>query len=177
MSKAAWTIVVALAVTTGIVHAQESAESRGAQLLSPYKQELQEALRQGLSEGPVQAISACRVQAPEIAKALSKEGIHLGRTSHRLRNPANSSPAWVSPLLEAYAINSADRAPRVVSLPNERSGYVEPILLQALCLTCHGEALAPDVAARINELYPEDRAVDYRVGDLRGVFWVEFPAD
>lgn len=177
MNKAAWAIVVALAVTAGVVHAQESAESRGVELLSPFKHGLQDALRQGLAEGPVQAISACQVQAPEIAAALSQEGIRLGRTSDRLRNTANSTPDWVSPLLEAYANNPADLAPRVVSLPDERSGYVEPILLQALCLTCHGETLAPDVGARINELYPDDRATGYKVGDLRGVFWVEFPAD
>jgi hypothetical protein len=62
-----------------------------------------------------------------------------------------------------------------VALPGERSGYVEPIGVQPLCLTCHGESLAPDLASRIEELYPADRAVGYRVGDLRGVFWAEFP--
>jgi hypothetical protein len=63
-----------------------------------------------------------------------------------------------------------------VSVPGGTSGYVEPILLQSPCLACHGDALAPEVAARIGELYPEDRAVGFQVGDLRGVFWVELPA-
>jgi hypothetical protein len=64
----------------------------------------------------------------------------------------------------------------VVSLPNDRFGYAEPIFLKPLCLTCHGESLAPDVAARINELYPEDRALGFETGDFRGVFWIEYPA-
>ena len=45
------------------------------------------------------------------------------------------------------------------------------------CLTCHGSSLAPDVAAQISDLYPQDRAVGFEAGDLRGVFWLEFPAD
>ena len=38
------------------------------------------------------------------------------------------------------------------------------------------EACQPDVASRISELYPEDRATGFEAGDLRGIFWVEFPA-
>jgi len=172
-----WTIVVALALTAGVVQAQEAELARGAELLVPFKRDLQEALRLGLVQGAVQAISACQLQAPEIAEALSLDSMSLGRTSHRLRNPANASPGWVRPILEDYVASSSVRAPRIVALPNKRSGYVEPILLQPLCLTCHGDVLAPDIESRINELYPEDRAVGFQVGDLRGVFWIEFPAE
>ena len=48
-------------------------------------------------------------------------------------------------------------------------------MVQPLCLNCHGVELAPDVAGRIAELYPEDRATGFEAGELRGVFWVEFP--
>ena len=54
-------------------------------------------------------------------------------------------------------------------------GYVEPIMVQPMCLVCHGEALQPGVAAQIDERYPEDRATGFKAGDFRGVFWVEFP--
>jgi hypothetical protein len=177
VTRTARAIAVALAVTAGFAQAETPEESRGAELLLPFKHELQEALRLGLSKSPVDAISACRTRAPEIATALSEEGIDVGRTSDRLRNPANSSPGWVKPILEAYIDNPTERAPRAVPLPDSRLGYVEPILVQPLCLTCHGDPLAPDIAARIDELYPEDRAVGYEIGDLRGVFWIEFPAE
>jgi hypothetical protein len=167
--------VAALVVAAGLVNAQEPEPARGAKLLAPFKRDLQQALRDGLAQGPVEAIAACRVRAPEIADSLSRDGIRVGRTSDRLRNPSNVGPDWVAPILEAYAASPADRAPRTVALPDGRSGYVEPIRVQPPCLTCHGENLAPDVASRIRELYPADRAVGYRVGDLRGVFWVEFP--
>ena len=48
-------------------------------------------------------------------------------------------------------------------------------IVVALCLTCHGESLQPEIATRINESYPEDEAAGFKTGDLRGVFWVEFP--
>jgi hypothetical protein len=35
--------------------------------------------------------------------------------------------------------------------------------------------LNPDIAAKIDELYPDDEATGFSEGDFRGVFWVEFP--
>jgi hypothetical protein len=43
-----------------------------------------------------------------------------------------------------------------------------------MCLICHGENLAPDIATRISEAYPSDKATGFSEGDVRGVFWVEF---
>ncbi len=169
--------VAALLFAAGVGCAQEPAPepAGGAEVLAPFKRDLQQALREGLAKGPVEAIAACQLRAPEIARALSKDGLRVGRTSHRLRNPANTGPDWVRPLLDAYAADASDRAPRTVDLPDGRSGYVEPILVQPLCLTCHGESLAPEIATRIDDLYPTDRAVGYGIGDLRGVFWAELP--
>ncbi len=69
-----------------------------------------------------------------------------------------------------------DRAPRVLSLANNRKGYVEPITIKPLCLACHGDNLAPDVATQIRVMYPEDEATGFKLDDLRGVYWVEYPA-
>ena len=171
-----WTsFVAAIALAASIVEAQEPELAPGAKLLAPFKRDLQRALRDGLAQGVVEAIDSCKLQAPEIADALSRDGIRLGRTSHRLRNPSNAAPAWVVPILEAYANDPLDRAPRTVAFRKKRSGYVEPIIHRPLGLTCHGDNLAPEVAMRIKELYPADRAVGFQVGDLRGVFWIEFP--
>ena len=151
-------------------------EVRGAKLLLPFKSELKQALLAGMQEGPVHAISVCKDQAPIIAATLSVDGIEIGRTSHRLRNPANVAPGWVDDVLQAYLREGADRTPTTVSLPDDREGYVEPIVLQPLCVACHGASLAPDVAAQISEAYPEDAATGFEVGDLRGVYWVEYSA-
>ncbi|MGI9592228.1 MAG: c-type heme family protein [Myxococcota bacterium] len=169
-------VVVCGAGAASVGADEPGAAERGSELLAPFKRELQQALREGLAKGPAEAIDACRERAPEIARARSRDGVRMGRASHRLRNPANAAPEWVAPTLAAYLEEDSERAPRVVAIGEGWSGYVEPILTQPLCLTCHGEALAPEVAERIAALYPEDRAVGFRVGELRGVFWVEYPA-
>jgi hypothetical protein len=168
-------IGIALLMATFAVRAQEAELARGADLLVPFKQDLQKALKSGLAEGPAEAIQVCRVKAPGIADALSVDGVRVGRSSHKLRNPDNTAPEWVGPIMRAYLDEPSNLKPRAVALPGDRWGYVEPIMVQPLCLNCHGVELAPDVAGRIAELYPEDRATGFEAGELRGVFWVEFP--
>ena len=173
----AWSILLALPVVPGTALSQEEDVAHGAELLAPLKIELKQALMAGMQHGPLSAISVCKDQAPAIAASLSVDGVEIGRTSHRLRNPANSAPDWVDPILKEYLGEESDRAPTVVSLENNRQGYIEPIVVAPLCLACHGKTLAPDVAAHINEAYRDDEATGFDVGDLRGVYWVEYPAE
>ena len=167
----------ALLQVAGAAQAGDVELARGAAAIEPFKRELQQALLDGLSEGAVEAVGVCRLEAPKIALAYSREGVRVGRTSHRLRNRANAAPAWVQPILDEYRKDASSRSPRDVMLPNGRVGYTEPIVAKPLCLTCHGQSLDPAVAARIEELYPDDRAVGFAAGDLRGVFWAELPAE
>lgn len=144
----------------------------GAALLAPFKMSLKSALMDGMQDGPEVAIAVCSEAAPAIASSISVDGVRVGRSSHKLRNPENAPPDWLAPILDDYV--AGNTAARTVSLDDGRTGYVEPIMTQPLCLNCHGTDLLPEVAARINELYPEDEATGFGEGDLRGVFWVEF---
>ena len=167
---------ILLLLATTITTAGEGDPNRGAALLEPFKQNLKAALVQGLEQGPAQAIEACRTEAPQISASLSVDGVKLGRSSHRLRNPENVAPDWATPIMESWVTVPGAREAMTVDLPDGRQGYVEPIMVQPLCLTCHGENLAPDLAARIADLYPDDQATGFAEGDFRGVFWVEYPA-
>jgi hypothetical protein len=167
--------LVSGAAGSGLALASDAELARGAALLAPLKSDLKQALVAGLEKGPAHAIDVCRDQAPAIAHALSVNGVKVGRTSHRLRNPANSAPEWVEPILETYRADDAGQEPRLVSLGKDRLGYVEPIRLQPMCLACHGNVLTSEVTARLKHSYPGDQATGFEVGDLRGVYWVEFP--
>jgi hypothetical protein len=46
----------------------------------------------------------------------------------------------------------------------------------AVCLTCHGATLAPELAAAIRRDYPDDAATGFSQGQLRGAFSVIWPA-
>jgi hypothetical protein len=182
MTRNAVRVLAVAALAAGLAGAEtlsapdlDAARERGAAAVAPLVQRMQQALVAALAQGPAAAIDACRIEAPKIAAEISASGVRVGRTSHKLRNPANAPAPWMQPLLEAYLADPADRAPRAVDLGDGRIGYVEPIAVQPLCLACHGETLAPDVAARIDALYPADRARGFREGDLRGLVWAELP--
>lgn len=147
----------------------------GANSVLPFKKSLKQALLKGLEDGPVEAISVCRMQAPDLAKAASAGGIRVGRTSDKLRNPGNAAKPWMEPFLELYGSDPDGREPRVVAIDDHTIGYVEPIFVEPLCITCHGADLDPQLEAKLKELYPDDRATGYLPGDLRGVFWAELP--
>jgi hypothetical protein len=151
--------------------------ARGSEILQPFKADLKAALMEGLQKGPEDAIAVCQVQAPMISERIGEKGVEAGRTSHKLRNPANKPRPWVALLLNVYAGEETITAPRVVALDDDRIGYVEPIYVQAPCLMCHGSSIADDVAAAIDRWYPEDEARGFAEGDFRGLFWVEFPAN
>ncbi len=37
-------------------------------------------------------------------------------------------------------------------------------------MTCHGDTVDPGLKQKILALYPEDQAIGFRQGDMRGVF-------
>lgn len=127
----------------------------------------------GQPAGPAGAISVCKDQAPKIAQVVSRErGVMIGRTSDKLRNPANSAPAWAAALLAAKPSQ-----PAFVVNPDGSLGAALPIALSSNCLACHGapDKLNPRVRAALTTLYPDDHATGYQEGDLRGWFWIEVP--
>jgi hypothetical protein len=160
-----------------IARAEAAITEFGARLRSA----LQERLQAG---GPVGAIEFCRSEAPRIAtEVAAAHGVRMGRTSERVRNPANAATDWQRPVLDQFAdavaageAPAAQRAvlredlPEGVALRMMRGIGVEPP-----CTLCHGTATQPEVAAAVAQHYPDDRATGYAVGELRGAFWVEVP--
>lgn len=123
------------------------------------------------ADGAAAAIEICAVEAPAIAERIGREhGLQIGRTAHRLRNPANQPPDWAVPLVEHRVEES-----RVLAGPGGRVGVWSPIHVAGPCLSCHGpsDALAPGVAEVLSQRYPADQATGFAEGELRGGFWVE----
>jgi hypothetical protein len=150
---------------------------RAQVLLAPFKSQLVEALTTAVAEGPVHAVEFCTTKAPQIATELSTDGVAMGRTSHRLRNPKNAPEPWMEPLLAEYEASPDVQDPKAVRLPDGRIGYVEPIYLKPVCLVCHGDAVPDAVGETLARLYPSDKATGFEVGDFRGMFWLKMPAE
>lgn len=125
-------------------------------------------------KGAAAAITVCGTDAPEIARQVAHEhGVAIGRTSFKLRNPKNTPPDWALPLIEKQP-----KQPMYAAHSDGRLAALLPILLKKECLACHGprESLADDVRQAITKHYPDDQAISFAEGDLRGWFWVEVPS-
>ena len=132
--------------------------------------------------GPLAAIDTCHVEAPEITETTSEaEGLVVARTALRVRNPDNAPDEWEQTQLERFSTAlAAGASPRSLkALERVETGdgdhvwrYMQPILTGGLCLQCHGDVLAPEVAAAIAERYPNDQATGFALSSLRGAFTV-----
>lgn len=125
------------------------------------------------NQGPATAIAVCQNEAVEIAEAVSEQqGVRIGRTGVRLRNPDNAAPSWAEPL-----VRKRTDVPTFVTLSNGDAAALLPIKLQGQCVMCHGPPaqIAPAIQDQLDKRYPTDRATGFREGELRGWFWVELP--
>lgn len=174
MIRFVFVMSLALLTTGATAPSDDDWARRGAETLGPFKQKLQAALKEGMAKGAENAISVCAIQAPELARQAGSDRVRVGRAAARYRNPENAPAAWLTPIVEEFASNPASASPRVVHREDGLVGYVEPIFVQPMCVTCHGETIPAGVRAKIEELYPEDKATGFKNGDFRGVFWVEF---
>ena len=104
-------------------------------------------------------------------------GIEVGRTSARLRNPANAAPAWARAYVAETDRKKADGVAAMAFDLGDRVGLLRPIELRKRCLGCHAapERTAASTRAWLARAYPDDRAWGYALGDLRGFWWAEAP--
>lgn len=147
------------------------------QNIEAVKQNFRKALQKAVSEKGVQgAIGECKITASELG--VKGAIVEIGRTSHKLRNPLNKPRDWIKPVLEKYTNTTKTKHEpyQVVQLGSHHFGYVEPIYVEAVCLNCHGTNIRPEVRKEISQLYPQDSATGFKVGEFRGLIWLESKA-
>ena len=149
-------------------------------LVAKFSRELQTELISAINQGgPAGAISVCQVKAPEIAQANSAGGWSIRRVTDRFRNPDNRADSLETSILASFA-DTAGSVPEYlfdwIESDSARSfRFYKPIRIKPLCLKCHGglQTLASGVYETLKKKYPLDRAIEYKTGDLRGMFVVE----
>lgn len=140
--------------------------------------ELGKALQEG---GVATAIEKCNLAAMPMVDSLSR--VHkasIRRTSLKVRNPLNKPSQEELMILKAYenqSVQKADLKPMIVENDDQTLSFYAPIKIQELCLNCHGkigEELNIEDHALIKSLYPNDEAINYNLGDLRGMWSIKF---
>lgn len=136
--------------------------------------------------GPEGAIGVCREKAPAMAKTASeKTGWAIRRVSLKNRNPKAVPDAWEKAVLEDFERRVAagekpagmEKGELVTAKGQQMYRYMKALPTIDLCLQCHGTAdqVSPAVQAKLKELYPDDKAVGYGVGQIRGAITIKKP--
>ncbi|EED35925.1 conserved hypothetical protein [Luminiphilus syltensis NOR5-1B] len=131
--------------------------------------------------GPTHAIDFCNLNAESITQSIAeKHRVGVRRVSDKPRNPNNAaSESELDYINASKALLAKGEAPApwILEQPHSITGYY-PIVAGAMCLQCHGtpgKDVSAATAALLNQLYPEDQALGYSAGDLRGVFVITMP--
>jgi len=157
-----------------LARAREAADAMGGALQG----RLFAALDEG---GAMLAVEVCSVEAQAISQEFSSADLSVRRVSLLTRNPVNDPDDWEEQRLRAMAAaheagETLGESAEIVLLngvPVLR--LVRPILVAPPCLACHGDVstIDPPVLELIRGRYPDDRAVGFRAGDLRGAVSVQ----
>lgn len=149
---------------------------------------LGETLQKQIAQNGVEAaIPFCKAVAIPltVATAGSEEHVQsVRRIGVRTRNPANLPDVTDRAVLEEFLHDWSREAPPPAGIlreVNTDSGktelrYYRPIQMAVTCLACHGstDQIQFSVLKTIRGIYPEDKAIDFKEGDLRGAIVVTF---
>ena len=147
---------------------------------SDFMKELKSILIKEIQTGGVlQAVSVCSDTAQVLTNNFGVErGIYIKRVSLKNRNPNNYPDDFEISVLRQFELlrqnNELNNETEFAEIVKEDGysylRYLKPIIVQAECLNCHGSEteIIPDVKNLLARNYPEDKAVGYKSGDLRG---------
>lgn len=160
-----------------VTAARERASVAAGKLMSNLLPRLLGALEEG---GPTNAVSVCAEVAQDLTVDVgAAEGLQLRRTALRVRNPKNAPDEFERRVLESWASSTPEPVAEVVQVEGGHElRFLSPIMTAKLCLQCHGSSEeTAGIAALLQEHYPEDEAVDFAEGDLRGAVSVRVPLE
>jgi len=155
---------------------------RGDSIAKTAQAAFQTSLKKAIKSGGMEyAISFCNIKAMHITDSVSDlQKVQIRRLAKKYRNPVNETDEAESDIFKTYILEWLKRESlHAKIIPNEEGQpvYYRPIGIQPVCLNCHGvpgEDIPSPLAEKIAEGYPEDEAVDFKKGELRGMWAITF---
>jgi hypothetical protein len=141
---------------------------------------LSKTLQNAIAErGIAGAIEFCNIEALPITGSRKTQDVwEIKRTSFKTRNPLNEPNDYEREMLSIFhrKADAGEEIKNELHVRGDTVHFFRPIKLMPLCANCHGhkDQLQPEVLAKLNELYPNDKATGYSPGDLRGMWHVKF---
>ena len=155
---------------------EEELQSHASSFMGELKSVLLANMKEG---GPLQAVSVCSDTASALTETFAENNnIYVKRVSFKNRNQKNIPDKYETEVLNSFHSLAKDGSlnknhTSIILISKEDKNFVhfmKPLFVEAPCLNCHGtkDQISSDVEDHINEKYPQDKAVDYKIGDLRG---------
>ncbi len=158
----------------------EKYTNQGKEIAQASFKKLSGQLKTAIKAGGVQnAIGFCNVAALPVTDSLSTEyNAIIKRTSLKLRNLQNSPDSLEAKMLDMYQIMSRMRnpimVPKILVKSESEIQFYAPIMIaNETCLKCHGiigETMNADDYNIIKLYYSNDKAIDYKLGQFRGMW-------
>jgi hypothetical protein len=149
----------------------------GQEISSEAQKVLGSNLMQAINQGGTEhAISFCNVNAIRLTDSTA---LALNATIRRVtdlpRNPKNKGNQKELDYIQKLKAKAEDYQPMIKEMDDKMVAYY-PIVTNALCIKCHGTEkidIDPKTLAKIDVLYPSDKARNYEANQLRGLWVVE----
>jgi hypothetical protein len=158
---------------------EEKAVTKGNELSGVLLQKLGGELKHQMqTSGVIGALNFCSQHALTLTDQIAKESnTPIKRVSLKYRNPVNKASIQETELLKEWDNLIKNNQPlpshKVVNVSGNTTMYYKPIVINnEACLKCHGK-IDGELAKAIKAVYPEDKATDYKMGDIRGMIAIE----
>lgn len=121
------------------------------------------------------AVEFCNSQAIPLTDSTARRlKVYIQRLSDKNRNPANAIQTQMDSL--AWEKIKSDKSGFVEENKSGEVYYYKPIVIaMPTCIKCHGgkEDISIGTQKIIAEKYPNDKAIGYQMGDLRGMWKIK----
>lgn len=131
-------------------------------------------------KGILEALTFCNEKAHPLTDSMAL--VHnaiIKRVSDKPRNQknlANTEEFGYIKTFKQVVENNEEPSPIVKEL-NDKVHVYYPITTSTMCLQCHGkpnEAIEKSTLIGLSSLYPNDKAIDYNVNEVRGIWSITF---
>lgn len=129
------------------------------------------------------AVRYCNESALPLTDSVARQhGIQMQRLAYRNRNPLNATSNYERNILvdwEEAVKKNQELKPKIVQNGDQISWYGAITIAQPQCLDCHGLLQEGDILnetlQQIKKHYPNDKAVNFELGDVRGMWKISYP--
>ena len=133
------------------------------------------------TNGEEVSIGFCNNRAFKITDSVSSSHqVMIKRAALKNRNPLNGMNEDETRIYKDFVIAWISKAPihgRIIVNELNQPVYYNVMVMNRFCLKCHGSAedINPEVAKKIKEFYPNDKATDIALKQPRGMWEITFP--